>query len=93
MLSETNKTTARQRAERQGGIMKITKKGAMEYAKEKWIVSEREKVVDTRWQDDILTVITITKDTHMVYRLVIAYDDIYNEYYKIPECSGYMFTR
>lgn len=70
--------------------MKITKKGAMEYAK-KW-VSEKERIVDTNWskEDKILRVITITKETHLVYKLVIAYDDISEEYYKLS--GGYMFT-
>lgn len=72
--------------------MKVTKKGAMEYAKEYWIMSSREKVVDTRWEDEILTVITITRETHLPYKLVIAYDDIDNKYYKLDDCSGYMFT-
>lgn len=71
-------------------IMKVTKKDAMEYAK-KW-VSEKERIVDTSWskEDEILRVITITKETHLVYKLVIAYDVISEEYYKLS--GGYMFT-
>lgn len=80
------------KAERQGVIMKATKKGAMEYAKEKWIDTDRERIVDTFWKDEVLRVTTITKVAHLVYRLVIAYDDIYEEYYKIDSCSGYMFN-
>lgn len=72
--------------------MKVTKKGAMEYAKEKWIDTDRERIVDTCWEDEILTVITITKETHLPYKLVIYYDDIDNEYCRLSECCGYMFT-
>ena len=91
MLSETNKTTARQRAERQGAIMKPTKKGAMEYAK-LCINEEKERIVDIYWNkvDRFLRVITIKKETHLVYALVIAYDNINEEYYKLKGC--YMFT-
>lgn len=71
--------------------MKITKKDAMEYAKEKCI-TERERIVDTCWENEILTVITITKETHLVYKLVIVYDDIDNKYCKLDACCGYMFT-
>lgn len=70
--------------------MKVTKKDAMEYAKK--YVSEKERIVDTDWNkvDRLLRVITITKETHLVYKLVIAYDNISEEYYKLS--GGYMFT-
>ena len=70
--------------------MKVTKRDAMEYAKK--YVSEKERIVDTDWNklDRILRVITITKETHLVYRLVIAYDNINEKYYKLS--GGYMFT-
>jgi hypothetical protein len=63
----------------------------MEYAKEKYI-TESERIVDTCWENEILTVITITKETHLVYQLVIMYDDIDEKYCKLEACSGYMFT-
>lgn len=70
--------------------MKVSKRNAMEYAKK--YVSEKERIVDTNWskEDGILRVITITKETHLVYKLVIAYDNISEEYYKLSGC--YMFT-
>lgn len=70
--------------------MKVTKRAAMEYAK--LYVNERERIVDTDWNkvDRLLRVITITKETHLVYKLVIAYDDITEKYYKLR--GGYMFT-
>jgi len=94
MLSETNKTTDRQRSERQGDIMKVTKRDAMEYAKENCIDLEGERVVDTVWdkENEILRVITISRKRHLVYKLVIAYDNINEEYYKLDVSSGYMFT-
>ena len=70
--------------------MKVTKKDAMEYAK-KWI-NERGRIVDTVWdkEDELLRVIIITKETHLVYKLVITYNNITEEYYKLR--GGYMFT-
>lgn len=71
--------------------MKVTKKDAMEYAK-KYVDEKKERIVDTDWNrvDRLLRVITITKETHLVYRLVIAYDNISEKYYKLS--GGYMFT-
>lgn len=85
------KTTDRQRSERQGAIMKVTKKDAMEYAK-LYVNEKKERIVDTDWNkvDRLLRVITITKETHLVYKLVIAYDNISEEYYKLS--GSYMFT-
>ena len=70
--------------------MKVTKKDAMEYAKK--YISEKERIVDTDWnkEDRLLRVITITKETHLVYKLVIAYDNISEDYYKLS--GSYMFT-
>lgn len=71
--------------------MKVTKKDAMEYAK-LYVNEKKERIVDTDWNkvDRLLRVITITKETHLVYKLVIAYDNINEEYYKLS--GGYMFT-
>ena len=71
--------------------MKVTKKDAMEYAK-LYVNEKKERIVDTDWNkvDMLLRVITITKETHLVYKLVIAYDNINEEYYKLS--GGYMFT-